>query len=62
MCICYNSDAVWNAEKTNAPLKVRRELGCGGSPLVEAMRVSLILRTLNISKIGHGDFTLFLGV
>ena len=31
--ICYNSDAVWNADKTNAPLKVRRELGCGGSPL-----------------------------
>lgn len=32
------------------------------SGMVEAMRVSLILRTLNISKIGHSDFTLFLGV
>ena len=31
--ICYNLDAVWNAEKTNVPLKVRRKLGCGGSPL-----------------------------
>ena len=32
------------------------------SRLAEAMRVSLILCTFNISKIGHGDFTLFLGV